>query len=263
MKIKKETGRQASFPCRKLKFMQFTVDLHTHTLASGHAYSTLQENVRHASETGMKLIAVTDHGVTVQGGPNILYFHNMRVIPRIMYGVEVLRGVEANIVNYQGKLDIEEKWLKKLDVVIASYHDICIAPSTKQEHTKGLLAVMDNDYVDIIGHSGNPMFEIDIEQFVSKAKQRNKLIEINNSSLYTSRKGSESNCLAIAKEAKKQGARIILGSDAHISFDVGNLARAYELVQKAGVPDELIMNTPEKVKAFLFEKGKALDLRNA
>lgn len=247
----------------KLKFMQFTVDLHTHTLASGHAYSTLQENVRHASETGMKLIAVTDHGVTVQGGPNILYFHNMRVIPRIMYGVEVLRGVEANIVNYQGKLDIEEKWLKKLDVVIASYHDICIAPSTKQEHTKGLLAVMDNDYVDIIGHSGNPMFEIDIEQFVSKAKQRNKLIEINNSSLYTSRKGSESNCLAIAKEAKKQGARIILGSDAHISFDVGNLARAYELVQKAGVPDELIMNTPEKVKAFLFEKGKALDLRNA
>lgn len=58
--------------------MQFTVDLHTHTLASGHAYSTLQENVRHASEIGMKLVAVTDHGVTVQGGPNILYFTTLR-----------------------------------------------------------------------------------------------------------------------------------------------------------------------------------------
>jgi putative hydrolase len=211
----------------------------------------------------MKMVAITDHGVAMPGGPNYIYFHNMKVFPRIIYGVEVLRGVEANSINYQGGLDIEDKWLKRLDIVIASYHDICIAPSTKQEHTKGLLAVMENDYVDIIGHPGNPMFEIDIEEFVAMAKQRNKLIEINNSSLYTSRKGSESNCLAIAKEAKKQGARLILGSDAHISFDVGNLAKAYELVQKAGVPDELIVNTPEKVKAYLFEKGKALDLKNA
>lgn len=241
--------------------MQFTVDLHTHTLASGHAYSTLQENVRHASEIGMKLVAITDHGVTVQGAPNILYFHNLKVIPRVMYGVEVLRGVEANIIDYDGRLDIEKKWLQKLDVVIASCHDICIVPSTKQEHTKGLLAVMDNDDVDIIGHSGNPKYEIDIEQFVAKAKQKNKLIEINNSSLYTARKGSESNCLAIAKEAARQGARIIMGSDAHISFDVGNLTKAYELVQKAEIPDELIMNTPQKIKAYLFEKGKALDLK--
>ncbi|MBP7176428.1 MAG: phosphatase [Thermoclostridium sp.] len=242
--------------------MQYTVDLHTHTLASGHAYSTLQENIRHASEIGVKLVAVTDHGVTVQGGPNILHFYNLKVIPRVMYGVEVLRGVEANIMDYNGRLDIEQKWLKKLDVVIASYHEICIAPSTRQEHTRGLLAVMDNDDVDIIGHSGNPMYEIDIEQFVAKAKQKNKLIEINNSSLYTSRRGSESNCLAIAKEAARQRARIIMGSDAHISFDVGNLAKAYELVQKAGISEDLIMNTPERIKAYLFDKGKALDMRD-
>ncbi len=240
--------------------MKLTVDLHTHTLASGHAYSTIQENVRHASEKGMEMVAITDHGVALQGGPDILYFYNLKVVPRVMYGVEVLRGVEANIMDYSGNLDIEEKWLKKLDVVIASYHDICIAPASKEEHTNGLLAVMENEYVDIIGHPGNPRFEIDIERFVAKAKQKNKLIEINNSSLYTSRKGSESNCLAIAMEAKRQGARIILGSDAHISFDVGNLAKAYALVEKAGVPEELIMNTPEKVKAFLFEKGKILDL---
>lgn len=241
--------------------MNYTVDLHTHTVASGHAYSTIQENVRHASEIGMKLVAITDHGVAMQGGPDILHFHNLKVLPRMMYGVEVLRGVEANILDYDGRIDIEDKWLKKLDIVIASYHDICIAPSTKEDHTKGLLAVMDNEYVDIIGHPGNPMFEIDIERFVAAAKQKNKLIEINNSSLYTSRKGSADNCLAIAMEAKRQGARIILSSDAHISFDVGNFTKASELVIKAGVPDELIMNTPKKVKAFLFEKGKALDLK--
>lgn len=241
--------------------MKLTVDLHTHTLASGHAYSTIQENVRHASENGMKMVAITDHGVALQGGPDILHFYNLKVVPRVMYGVEVLRGVEANIMDYDGSLDIEEKWLKRLDLVIASYHDICIAPASKEEHTRGLLAVMENEYVDIIGHPGNPMFEIDIERFVAKAKEKNKLIEINNSSLYTSRRGSEGNCLAIAMEAKRQGARIILGSDAHISFDVGNLAKAYALVEKAGVPEELIMNTPEKIKAYLFEKGKALDLK--
>ena len=240
--------------------MQYTVDLHTHTIASGHAYSTLQENIQCASEKGMQIVAVTDHGVTIPGAPNYLYFHNLRVLPRVMYGVKVLRGIEANIIDYAGHLDVEEPLLKKMDVVIASYHDVCIHPSTKKDHTEGLLAVMENKYVDIIGHSGNPMFEMDIVQFVSMAKEKNKLIEINNSSLCKSRKGSESNCLNIAMEAKKQGAKIIMGSDAHVSIDVGNFTSVYELVVRAGVPEELIMNTPEKIKAYLNQKGKALDI---
>lgn len=240
--------------------MQYTVDLHTHTLVSGHAYSTLQENIHHASTLGMKIVGVTEHGPSLQGGPDSIYFRNLKVLPRVVYGVQVLRGIETNILDYKGHLDMEDPWLKKLDIVIASYHDICIPPKTKEEHTKGFLAVMENENVDIIGHPGNPMFEIDIPAFVTGAIEKNKLIEINNSSLYTSRKGSTENCLAIAMEAKRQGAKLILSSDAHVSFDVGNMKRAHELVVKAGVPEELIMNDPKKLKAYFSNKGKALDI---
>lgn len=243
--------------------MQYTVDMHTHTLASGHAYSTLQENIRYASSIGMEMVGVTEHGVTIPGAPNLLYFHNLKSLPRVMFDVEVLRGVEANIIDYNGRLDMEDHMLAKLDIVIASYHDICIAPSTKEENTKGLLAVMENEIVDIIGHSGNPAFEIDIVEFVKQAKEKDKIIEINNSSLYKSRKGSAENCLSIALEAKKQGAKIILSSDAHISFEIGNFSKAHELVSQAGIASELIMNTPDKLKTYLFKKGKALDCKRS
>jgi putative hydrolase len=242
--------------------MKYLVDVHNHTIASGHAYSSSQENVKYASEIGMKLIAVTDHGPAMPGGPGFLYFPGLRVVPRTIYGVEILRGIEANIIDYEGKLDLSDEHLKNLDVVIVSFHDVCIKASSKEENTRAMLSAMDNEYVDIIGHPGNPQYEIDIVQFVRKAKEKSILIEINNGSFKKSRKGSEENCLKIALEAKKQGVGLILGSDAHICYDIGNLVKAQELVEKAEIPEELIMNTsPEKFKKYLFDKGKALDLK--
>lgn len=241
--------------------MKYFVDVHTHTIISGHANTTLLENAKYASEIGMKLIAVTDHGPAMPGGPGFLYFPGLRVVPRSLYGVEILRGIEANIIDFDGNLDLADKHLKMLDVVIASFHDVCLKASDKENNTKAMLKVMDNEYVDIIGHPGNPQYEIDIIQFVKKAKEKNKLIEINNGSFVKSRKGSDVNCLNIAKEAKKQGVGLILGSDAHICFDIGNLSKAQELIEKADIPEELIMNSsPDKFKEYLFKKGKAIDL---
>lgn len=243
--------------------MKYLFDTHTHTIASGHAYSTLLENIKCASEKGLKLVAVTDHGIAMPGGPPLFYFGNLRVIPRTIYGVEVLRGIEADILDYNGKLDLPGQRADKLDLVIASLHDACIKPGSRQENTNALLKAMDNKYVDIIGHPGNPAFEIDIDAVVRKAKEKNVLIEINNSSFGASRLGSYDNCYAIALKAKELGARIVLGSDAHICFDVGNFKKAHELLEKVGMPDELIMNlSVEKLKDFLFAKGKILDMKH-
>lgn len=241
-------------------YMKYIIDTHTHTIASGHAYSTLLENVKYAADKGLKMIAVTDHGIALDGGPGIFYFGNLKVIPRVIYGVEVLRGVEANIIDYDGKLDMPDDRLDKLDLVIASLHDVCIEPGTREQNTRALLKAMENKYVDIIGHSGNPVFEIDIDAFVRGAKERNVLIEINNSSFGPARKGSRDNCYKIAQRAKELGAQIILGSDAHICFDVGNFTKAHELIESLGIPDELIMNiSVNKFKKYLHSKGKTLD----
>lgn len=241
--------------------MKYLVDVHTHTLASGHAYSTLLENVKYASERGLKIVGITDHGISLTGGPKEIYYMNLKVVPRIILGVEVLRGVEANIIDFHGKLDMPEGRLKALDVVIASLHDICIKPGTVEENTNALLGAMDNKYVDIIGHPGNPSFLIDIDAVLKKAKEKNVLIEVNNSSFGPSRKGSRENCYKIAQRAKETGTSLILGSDAHICFDVGNFEKAHELVENVGVPDSLIMNvSPERFKRFLQDKGKILDM---
>lgn len=85
-------------------------DVHTHTVASRHAYSTVEENVRAASERGVDLLGVTDHfscmtsvGVQTDGtGADIRDYQSFLdtvVWPREWHGVTLLRGAEADIVD--------------------------------------------------------------------------------------------------------------------------------------------------------------------
>lgn len=241
--------------------MKYLIDVHTHTLASGHAYSTLLENVKCACEKGLEIMGVSDHGPAMVNGPGPIYFQNFRVIPREIYGVQILRGIEANIMDFDGRLDMPCDKLGKLDFVIVSFHEQCIVPGSREQNTEALLKVMDNKHVDILGHLGNPVYEIDIQAVVNKAKEKNVLIEINNSSFGMSRKGSCENCRNIMETAKMIGANIILGSDAHICFDVGNFEKVHEHVESVGMPKELIMNLiPDNFRRYLKEKGKISDI---
>ncbi|MDK2821551.1 MAG: putative hydrolase [Clostridia bacterium] len=75
--------------------MFLETDLHTHTIASGHAYSTVKEMVEAAEKQNIKMIAITDHGIMMPGGPHEYHFYNMVAIPREIGNVQILRGVEA------------------------------------------------------------------------------------------------------------------------------------------------------------------------
>lgn len=227
--------------------MKLVVDTHTHTVASGHAYSTVQEMAKEASVNGIEMFAVTDHGPAMLGAPCLFHFSNLRVIPPVIYGVRILKGAEVNIIDYNGNLDIPDGYLKRLDFVIASLHDVCIEPATKEEHTNAYLNLMRNPYVDAIGHPGTPKFEVDVEKVVAAAKEYGKFIEINNTS-FSVRTGCEENCMDFALECKRQGVKIVCGSDAHISFDVGKFDKVYNLLEKIDMPEELIMNS--KVSNF-------------
>ncbi|WP_102399066.1 phosphatase [Haloimpatiens massiliensis] len=241
--------------------MNYISDLHTHTIVSGHAYSTLLENISEASRKGLKILGSAEHGPKMPGGPHIFYFGNLKVIPREMNGVKILKGCEANIIDFEGNIDIPERILKKLDYVIASLHDVCIEPGSIEENTNAIIKVMDNPYVDIIGHPGNPSFPIYEEEIVKKAKEKNILLEINNSSFVSSRKGSEDTCSKIAKLCKKYGTRIIINSDAHFATAVGDFKEAEAILKSVGMPEELIINKSEKeVLNYLKNKGKVLDI---
>ncbi len=241
--------------------MNFVLDTHVHTISSGHAYSTLAEYVQMAKHIGLELIAMTDHGPAMPGGPHRFHIGNQRVLPEYMDGIRVLRGVEANIIDFDGGLDLEERFLKRLDIVIASLHDVVIEPGSRKQNTNALLRAMENPYVDVIAHPGNPAFPIDIDAFVRKACEQDVLIEINNSSFGGSRRGSRGNCVTIAQKAMEYGAKVIAGSDAHVVYDLGRFDDVLDVFDDIEMPTDLIMNTSvDKLVDHLRNRGREVFL---
>lgn len=240
--------------------MKLSVDTHCHTVASGHAYSTIKEIADYAGQIGMKMVAMTDHGPSLPGGPHIYHFGNLRILPEYISGVRILKGVEANIINNEGALDMPEEYLNRLEIVLAGFHDGCLTPGTVEENTRAMIGAMKNPQVDIIAHPGNPQFQIDIERIVECAIETGTLIEINNSSFGNARHGSENNCRLIVMEAKKKGALLTTGSDSHICFHAGKFDKVLKLFDDLGIAEDLVVSSnPQRLIDFLNKKGRKLN----
>ena len=242
--------------------MKYLSDLHAHSIVSGHAYSTLLENINYCAEKGIKILGTSEHAPTMPGAPHYWYFGNMKVVPRVINGVTILRGCEANILDIDGSLDMTDESSRNLDYMIASFHEPVFKPKSKEENTAAILNVMDKyDKVEILGHLGNPNYELDYEAIVKKAKEKNIMIEINNSSLLgSSRVGSDVNCKKVALLCREIGTKVILTSDSHINTCIGVFNKGIELLEEIQMPKELVMNDPEKLIAHLKSKGRLSDL---
>ncbi|HHV78428.1 MAG TPA: phosphatase [Firmicutes bacterium] len=227
-------------------------DLHTHTIASGHAFNTLNEMARAAREKGLQAVAITDHGPAMPHTCDPFYFENLALLPETVEGVRLIKGIEANIVDAEGHLDLAERYLERLEFVIASFHEGCIQVGTVEQNTATAIKCLLNPLVKVIGHPGNPMFPLDYDALVQAAVRLGKCIEINNASLVRTRHGSEKNCKRIAELCTKYGAMVVLGSDAHFSGFVGDLDAALRLIREARVPECNVVNySMERVLGLL------------
>jgi putative hydrolase len=225
----------------KPKF-KIQADLHTHTIGSGHAYSTIEEMAGSARRKGIKILGMTDHGPNMPGGAHEYYFHNLRIIPEYLRGVRILRGIEANIINKSGQLDMDSSFLASYEVVIASAHIIASPKLSKKAATNMHIKMMENPHVDILGHIENPQFEVDYPKLIGAAKESRKLIEINNASFTIARHGSFKNCLEIIRLLKEENMLTVINSDAHIAARVGFVDRALEVALEQGIKPENILN---------------------
>ena len=243
-------------------FMHVIADTHCHTVASTHAYSTLLENVAYAKKIGLAAVAITDHAPAMADGPHIWHFNNMRSLPQYIDGVLVLKGAEVNILNDEGEIDIPERVLGFLDLVIASMHDVCYTPSCSENHTKAWLKIAENPHVDIIGHIGSEAFKCDYEVAIAAFKKHNKVVEINSHS-FTARAGSKENCKVVAEICKAYRLPVVVSSDAHFAMDVGNVQKSIDLLESVNFPEELVLNVEidrfMKYASYLVEKkGRSL-----
>lgn len=230
------------------------IDLHCHTISSGHAYSTISENINEASSIGLKYLGMSDHAPNMPGASHLFHFYNLKAIPKEINSVKVLKGVEANIIDYNGNIDIPEDLAERLDYVITSLHPPCIEFGSIEENTRAILKAMENKYVKIIGHPDDSRYPLDYEKVVKAAKKNNVLLEVNNSSLNPDgyRAGALDNYREMLRLCKEHGVKIILGSDAHISYAVGKFPNCEKVLEEIDFPDKLVINYNEDdIKSFL------------
>jgi len=234
--------------------MEIVADLHVHTIASGHGYSTILENVQVAKRKGLLALGIADHTPSMPGGPSPLYFEARGHFPREVLGVRLYFGAEVDIVDEEGHLDLPERILRRLDFVIVSLHPQVFQGGSREVNTRALLRALEHPLVDIVAHPGNPRYPLDYAEVVTRAVQLDKVIEINNSSFSVSRRGSEENCRLIAQEVKSRGGWVVVSSDAHFCEEVGEFDEALRLLEDVGFPTERIVNASLKNLEDFFER---------
>lgn len=225
--------------------LRYMADLHSHTIASGHAYNTIQEMVNAAKDKGLKLYGITEHSVTMLGTCHEMYFSNLKNVKRDYEDIEVLFGVELNIISYDGDVDMSEELLKEMDVVIASIHaNIGYTAGTVEENTRAVIGAIKNPLVNIIGHPDDGRIPLDYEKVVKAAKEYETLLEINNSSLSPTgfRVNTRENDKIILELCRKYKVPVVIGSDAHSDDVVSANERALELIDEVGFDKNMVLN---------------------
>lgn len=225
--------------------MEFKLDVHTHTVASGHAYATIHEMAKAAADRGLELLGITEHAKGIPGTCQDIYFRNMRVVPRKMYGIELMFGAEINIIDYNGRLSMDEEFIEQnLDIRIAGIHDLCYNVGSVVENTNAYLKAIENPQIDIISHPDDSRIPIDYETIVDAAKEHHTLLEVNNSSLdcLSSRVGAWENLQVMLKLCEDKNVPIIANTDSHFTDTVGNFDHVSVLLEEIHFPEDLVVN---------------------
>lgn len=243
--------------------MKICADLHTHTLASGHAHSTLKEMAIQAKQMGYEALAITDHAKSLPGSPPKYYFSNLTRLPDIIEdGLVLLKGVEGNLLG-DGTIDVPEALHPRLDWFIVSLHGVLVDDLSLDRATELWLQVAENPYVDMIGHSEQQNFRYDYEYVTKVFAQKNKVVEMNAASA-TSRPGNEGNMRELALACMKNGTRIAVNSDAHSIYRMDSLGHVLAMLEEIGFPEELVVNSSmERLMAELKRHGKPIAERLA
>ena len=239
--------------------MHIVADIHTHTIASGHAYGTIREMAHAASEKKLSVLGITEHAPGVPGTTDPFYYLCLNLVPKTLFGVRVIHGCEINILN-DGTLSLEERFMIHLNYAIAGIHTTCYQNAGKLRNTENVISAMKHPLVKLISHPDDDHTPLDYERLVTAAKETSTALEVNNSSLV--KKDRRINCYenyrVMLDLCVKMGVPIIVNSDAHDPSWVGRFDLAEELLDSMGFPEELVLNTDkEKLTSFLLGQKTA------
>lgn len=221
--------------------MKIIADLHTHTVASTHGFSTIKEIVDVSAQKGLSAVAITDHTPASTDGPHVWHFHNLhKAIPREVNGVKIIYGAESSIIDYEGNIDFPHEECAALDWIIASFHKDMLKPASFEEHTNMYLNLAENDDIDVIGHCATVVCPFDYEKCLKKFKECGRLVEINESTILW--KNTRENYREIIRICKKYEIPVVINTDAHFCTIVGDVTESLKLAEELDLPEKLVVN---------------------
>ncbi len=231
------------------------VETHTHSIISNHAKSTVNEHINVIKSLGMKGLCLTNHGPLYNDGSSTAYFEALKNSPSEIEGISFYPGAELNIIDYNGSVDLDNVCMAGLKWVIAAIHTNCLKRASERDITNAYIKALENPFIDCLGHIGQTYYMCDFEKVIKKAKEYEKIIEINESSLSGMRPGSEKLCFNVALLCKKYGVSVAVGSDAHDCIHTGKYDMALKLLESVSFTENLIINSDsEKFKNYILKK---------
>lgn len=233
-------------------------DHHTHTVYS-HGKGTIEDNVRVASQKGLRSIAITDHGPGhLTYGLSMEKLGEMREeaerLKSVYPEVEVLLGVEANTLRVAPYLDVEDK--SPFDILLAGYHfgilKAGMVPNYISNHTglfggdtstlmvkntDMILNALYNNEIDILTHPGDKG-PFDISDICRACEDVGTMVEINAKHKHLT--------VDEIKIAAKFDIKFVIGSDAHVPERVGEFREPLLRALEAGLDPERIVNIEKR-----------------
>ncbi len=248
-------------------------DYHTHTKYSrnGHGKGTILENASVALNKGLKQIAITDHGFN-----HICFGVRRKDMPSVkddilnakeVTGVDILLGVEANLISTTGDIDIEEGDFEFLDILLMGHHKMVKAKSFKDfmklnianavgspyspsqerlnRNTTAFLRAIDKYPIDVITHLnyGCPTDTLAVARL---AKEKGVYVELNGKRINF----TDQELLIMAEE----GVQFIVDSDAHSPERVAECNNAFNTIFRLGLPLSQVVNI-DKLPKFSTKRG--------
>lgn len=221
------------------------LDIHTHSVSSGHGTcDTISDMARTAAARSLQILGISDHGPRTAGSGGCSYFRNLLLAERKRFGISLLYGVELNILNEKGEVDLEDSLIRSLDYGLISMHHPVFQSGTASFNTTACINAMKHPGVCFLGHPDDSRFPLDYERLLAACPKYGVYPEINNASLMPAayRTNGFQNSMEILSLCKKQKLPVLLSSDSHGREHVGDMKFIFPLLEACAFPAELVIN---------------------
>ena len=220
-------------------------DLHAHTRASD-GRNSLEEMAVAAQAAGLEYLAITDHsrhlaithGLDADGLARQI--DEIDALNERLRGITLLKGIEVDILE-DGSLDLPDSILGRLDLVVGAVHSAFTL--TKEQQTRRLLRALEHPHFSILAHpSGRllgerPPINCDYSALIAAARERGCALELN----------AQPDRLDLndlhCREARDQGVRIAISSDAHSTQDFAGLRFGIGQARRGWLEAKDVLNT--------------------